>query len=292
MCSSICDQQYAKDVASCSLLELMKAYELVPRAKLQALIVLRFPSMLSKQLCALLCRMVIQTRGRQTKSHLLTRAGVLQGGPTSPKVFPVFMDSVLQITNERPYEAPSPLLFDDLLAVGNSSTHLQSLLDHSESWADENHMVWNIFKSCGIQLPTRALIKGNQLQLRSEALYLGFTVTKTAVRDTKILQRIFAARGLLFKLQRITWKWRTTTEQRRAFAKTFVLSITGYPLFLQPMTNELNGKASEVDTAILTFMLQTSVGTSQWNRGRKLVKILSLPTRRNRLRLKTISRFK
>lgn len=109
-----------------ALLDLKKAYDLVPKAKLQKLIEHRLPVGLSKQLYALLWPMFIQTKGQRSQSHIVTRAGVPQGDPTIPQIFSLSMESFLHATKKRQDDALSSLFVDDVLYLAKSLSHLQT----------------------------------------------------------------------------------------------------------------------------------------------------------------------
>lgn len=99
------------------LLDLQKAYDLVPTARLQPMVRKRVLDGLIVQLLAQLWPVVIRTKGQNSQINLVTRAGVPHGDPTSPQLFLIFMDNFIRATNLRPEKAITSLFVDDVLGL-------------------------------------------------------------------------------------------------------------------------------------------------------------------------------
>lgn len=147
------------------------------------------------------------------------------------------MDSFLHSVNSAPCHAMASLFLDDVVALAKSLYDLQLILKSVQQWPVTYNMVWNITKSCGLQLPANTQGKGDQLLIKHEAKRHGLALNKRVVADTKLIKRIHPPRGMLFKIKRVTEKWITTPHQRLVMVKTFVFSITDYLLYHQPMTS-------------------------------------------------------
>lgn len=159
---------------------------------------------MSRQVRALLWPMVMRTKFQRSPTKLIARAGVPQGDPTSPQLFAIFMDSFLEVANERPWQSLASLFVDDVLTLARPSDNLQQLLDIAHQRAIDRDIVWNIAKSCGLNLPQTHKVNGSLLPDAVKATYLGVTLTSQGVAGSKLIDRLTAARVLLFKLTRTT----------------------------------------------------------------------------------------
>ena len=54
------------------------------------------------------------------------------------------------------------LFVDDVLGLAKSFLDLLTFLDKSQNWGKNHCMVWNIAKSCGINLPNQPEIRGTR----------------------------------------------------------------------------------------------------------------------------------
>lgn len=209
------------------------------------------------------------------RDTLTFKAGVPQGYPTSPQLFSVFMDEFLRATNTKPERALTSLFVDDVFGLPKTSADMQHLLIEAQNWATTCDMVWNTAKSCGLLLPSRPRINGETLQNRDRATYLGVTITSRRISHTKLLERINAARGMLFKVLWPKSEWRTSTRLRRMMVKTFVLPIVDYVLHMQPLSEEVNKHTNDLETRCLTFILRRSIRPNLRARGTSIARLLS-----------------
>lgn len=274
------------------LLDLKKAYDLVPRSKLQVMIDKALPSNLAKNIRPLLWPMRLTTKYQVGGKVLETWSGVPQGDPPSPQLFLIFMDSYLVTVNPRPNKSLATLFVDDVLGLARSLVSLLKFLGMSVQWADEHDMIWAVAKSCGLDLPGQATLNGKPLENVNEATYLGVTLNRRGVTARKLCERIEAGRKMLMKLRRTTKRWTTTLEQRRLFVKTFVYSVVDYVLYLQPSTPEVLEKGKALDQLCLVYVLGTPLNPKQATRGRCVTRLLSLRARRRRHLVQMLCRFR
>lgn len=114
-----------------AVLDLRKAFDLVPRHILARLLGRRVPVSLARMLQALLSPMSMRTRDWKKWATILTTIGVPQGDPTSPLLFNLFMDEFLHATNARP-RALTSCYADDVLLVASDECSMQTALADCE----------------------------------------------------------------------------------------------------------------------------------------------------------------
>lgn len=193
--------------------------------------------------------------------------------------------------NARQERSIPSLFVDDVLALAKSMHDLQTFLNDAQQWADDFDMVWNISKSCGLCLPSRPLIKGEHLPHKEREVYLCIRLTKSRLGDNKLLSGMNVARGMLFKMRRMTERWNMSLAQRRMMVEGFVFSITDYLLFLHPITSEVTDKSRDLHSRCLHLILNTKVSPSARCRGRSIVRIIYVQGRREKDRIQTIARI-
>lgn len=96
------------------LLDLKKAYDMVPRVKLHQTLESRLPSNLANSVRPLLGPMLLKTRYQRNSDALVTLSGVPQGDTSSPVLFNLFMDTYLRCTNTSPTQVTALLFVDDV----------------------------------------------------------------------------------------------------------------------------------------------------------------------------------
>lgn len=274
-----------------ALLDIKKAYDMVPRDILQRLADDKLPPELSIMIRPLLAPMRLQTKGQRSTHSVCTLAGVPQGCPPSPTLFNIFMDTYIKHMNTAPDRSLVTLFADDVKLLARTLANMQTALDMSTSWADEHGMEWSVQKSCIIGLRTSMKLNGQQLQQKEEDIYLGVSMGPRGVTDTKLLQRLHAATNMLATLRRVTRTWKTTLRQRRALVKTYVLSIVDYLLYLQPMTSAVKHKAEQLENQCLTYVLATRVRQHQQKRASFLARLAPIQTRRNCHLISAVQKF-
>lgn len=157
------------------------------------------------------------------------------------------MHSFLSVGHERRWKSLTSLFVDDVLAPARSSDGLQRLIHVAHHWAEESIMNWNMTKSCGTSRSGPLTINTEQLPDRTEATYLGMTLSMKWILDPNLLVRLSMARGVLFNLKRRRAGGRTWVGQRRFMIKTFTIPSSDYFLLIKPLTEEVELKANELD---------------------------------------------
>lgn len=122
--------------------------------------------------------------------------------------------------------------------------------------------------------------------------YLGVFLGPTGVTDTKLVSRLYGAQTVLQRLHQATSKWRLSVRQRRAFVKTFVLSVCDYLLYLQLLTPKAAATANELERKCVTYILGVRVPMKSRERALVIARILPLAANRQRPLVKTVSKFR
>lgn len=259
-----------------ALLDLRKAYDLVPRHILQQMLDARLPSNLSTMLRPLLAPMTLTTLFQRTTATVRTLAGTPQSCPPSPTLFNIFMYSYLEVINTRPCVLRASSFVDDALLLAKTLANMQDGLEQLTRWAEQTYMQWAVSKSCGIRLPGRVTLAGEDLPQKEEDIYLGISLGHRSVTDSKLLSRVAAGRAMLSKLRRCIQRWKTTTQQRRRLVNTFVYSIMDYLLYMEPLTEQVARRASSLDAQCISFTMGMPVQERHQERTSFVARLLPL----------------
>lgn len=133
------DNALRRKLPTVALLDLKKAYDIVPRVTRQAMLDHRLPIGLDRIMAD-----GPKTRFQTSQRCLLTRAGVRQVDPTSPQLFSLFMDSFLSVSNEQPRKSLASLFVDDVLVLAKTNVDLTQALDNAVKWPKSHDMIWNV----------------------------------------------------------------------------------------------------------------------------------------------------
>ena len=276
-----------------ALLDLYKAFDMVPRHILQDMIDKALPLQLAAQTRPLLYPMSVRTIGQKSKSSLRTIAGVPQGDPPSALVFLIFMNSFLLRLNIPPsIDGTASAFVDDAILFARTAHALQNLLDAAHNWSAAHKMKWAIPKCLLICDDNHGLhLNSNPLSTASEAPYLGVAINHTGVTDKSLLDRIRKAHITLSIIIDATKSLRHSARQRRLIIKTFVFSIMDYILYLQPITPAVLKAATALESRACSFILGYNAPTGNHTKAITLCRILPLKARRRIHLLNAIAKF-
>ena len=238
-------------------LDLQKAYDRVPRQILAKLVSERIPG-LSAMVHALLSLSVFRTKGQISDTPVAIYTGVPQGDPFSPFLFNMFMDTYIEFTTTIPNSMGHPTCFaDDVFLQARDEPALQSLLDKSTEWAEENGMTWNPQKSHLLGQMTQEInLTGSPLQSQSEIVYLGISLSESGTTDTQLLKRLKQAQISVKTLTTVLRHTAIDVRQRRSIIFSFLLSLFEYLLLLQPLTNEVRDRFHKIEDSYLRWCLE------------------------------------
>lgn len=173
-----------------ALLDLKKAYDCVPRARLQQMLDKRLPSLLSTMLRPLLWPMTIKTKHQTSSTCIRTLAGVPQGDAPSLQLFNIFMDHFLEQISTSPRQGVASLFVDDVLIIARAAKEIQKLTDKEMNWASANGMEWTVEKSSGIALPFQVWLNNRNLTNAEQVPYLGVSLGPHGLTEHKLLDRL------------------------------------------------------------------------------------------------------
>lgn len=151
------------------------------------------------------------------------------------------MNSYLSWPNQTHRRLVSLPFVEDVLGLAIKTEELQKLLSDSASWDTVSKIKWAVEKSCDLQLAELVSLDGKLLPDIQEADYLGVSISRSGITDTRNLSLIYGERRMPHKNRTFTRKWNTNLGKLRTFLKTFVLSHTDYTLYLQPISTKTQG---------------------------------------------------
>ena len=274
------------------LLDLRKAFDIVPRIILQELVDEVLPPSLSIQIRPLLYPMRFKTKNQRSSTFVRTLAGIPQGDPPSALLFNIFMDRYLhRINHICPSRGIATAFVDDVALLSKRIPTLQILLNQSVIWASENEMEWSILKSTLLSLTENVLMYNQIVPTSQQDVYLGVSISRHGVTDTSLISRLKRAQSSLARLRRITHSLKTTVRQRRIFVLTFVFSIVDYVLYLQPLTPEVLTISRSLELSTASFILGCSVPQAQSDRGLAIARITPIRWRRHRHMVRAVFKF-
>lgn len=97
---------------------------------------------------------------------------------------------------------------------------------------------------------------------------------------------------MLRRICHITFKWKTTVQQRRAFVKTLSLSLVYYLLYLQRITEMFCQHAHLLDTNCVSFILGISIDAAKSTRASFLTRMLPLRALHRQQMIHSVSKFR
>ena len=263
-----------------AMLDLKKAFDMVPRDRLFTLLESRLPHDLAQHASFLLSPFYAQTK-RQVEGNLsaVLKQGVPQGDPSSPFMFNVYVDTLLEPLNEIGPSAIGQEFCDDIILLARDESSMQKLLSTCTKWAATMGMVWSTTKCVYVATHDCALSLANaSLKRVTHADYLGVSIHATGVSDHRLKQRLRAAQTICSMLIRTLSKTRLSPSTRLSLVKTFVIPKFDYLLHLQPLTTEVQSTFEAVESQYTRFVLQCStLSASRLRVARRLLASPSIP---------------
>lgn len=283
-------QKQREGLSRAAVLDLKKAYDMVPRYLLLQLVRKRLPTNVANMVQCLLVPSMMRTKGQTQKTHFLATLGVPQGDPPSPALFNIFMDEFLDQTNTLP-TAVSSCVADDITILSSTDEGLQKQLDTATKWGHESSMHWAILKSFQIGSSSDFVLNSHLLQQANEAPLLGTTISAQGITHTRLLLRISDAMKRMSQLSRHLKKWRLTHTQKRNIVKIFVFSVVDYVLYLHPVTGAVKQAAQRLERMAAAFVLGCRIPQKQTTRAVLLAGLLPFEQRRLLHMLNAVKKF-
>ena len=231
-----------------AILDLKSAYDRVCRATLMKRCDEALPEVLSNMVSHIIQELEVHIVGDETGMTAKINRGVTRGGPASPTLFNIYIDTLasqLCASVGNIERTPVRLYADDVIALADSLWELVLALRICSKWANEKNMEWSMdaAKSHILPSPTRSRhfmwlsFATGRIQTTTKAKYLGVQVTARGIIP-----------GLHIKKYQAT-AHQTKTQLRRAriivtgmtpqFARllyvTLILSKLDYASILTPV---------------------------------------------------------
>lgn len=277
-------------ISHAAFLDLKKAYDVLPRAKLLKILERRLPSTLAQVIKILLVPMTLKTRNQKSATCVLTTTGVPQGDPSSPTLFNIFMDDFIAATHLS-LDTAVVCYADDVTLLARTLQLLKDMLGIADHWADSCNMSWNALKSYGLDLPEQLCIGGAPMQNVKEVKHLGVTLSKQGVSHTNLLSRINRAHGELSKFFKYVFKWNLTVRQKRNLVKTFIFPLLDYLSYLHPVTGAVLQATTKLERRVLNFVLAVPIAPFHEARAFAMAQLLPFQARRTIAMIKTVARI-
>ena len=171
-----------------AILDLKSAYDRVCRTTLMTRCDEALPEVLANMVSHIIQELVVHRVGDETGTTAKINRGVTQGGPASPTLFNIYIDTLasqLCASVGKIGGTPVRLYADDVIVLADSLWELVSALRICSKWANENNMEWSMdaAKSHILLSSTRSRhfkwlpFATGRIQTTTKAKYLGVQVT-------------------------------------------------------------------------------------------------------------------
>lgn len=220
-----------------AVLDLRRAYDTVPRQKLAELYTLRLGNSLATMIDPLLVPMTVRTKGQEAEDEPMSMVcGVPQGDAISPTLYNIFMDPLLEQVCAK-YPNGLSCYCDDTTGLAANVVTLQQILDEVSNWAEDNGMSWNAKKS-STMADVPVTLAGEVLHNAIEVQYLGVSLTREGVTDTRLKQRIRTAGFVLHTLMKASRQVSLSPIQKYRVFRSQVISRIDYALPCTPFSED------------------------------------------------------
>ena len=196
-----------------AILDLKSAYDRVCRATLMKQCEEVRPEGLAYMVSHIIQELGVHTVGDETGTTAKINPGVTQGGPASPTLFNIYIDTLAiqpcaSVDNiER---TPVRLYADDVILLADSLWELVLALPICSEWANENNMEWSMNadeKSRIAELHQKqalqvAAIRNRKNTNQDQAKYLGVLVTARGIIPGLQVKKYQAAHQTITQLRR------------------------------------------------------------------------------------------
>ena len=171
-------------------MDLAKAYDRVDRKRLMDKLYQILPQNLARMASLFLQPIQVRTKGDVTSTTIEYKAGVTQGGPSSPMLFKIFIDDLakrikrISMDFGRLAIRTIKLVADDVILLSTGEIAMRIFLQICSDWATVNRLQWSPPK-CSIisrSADPRGELHGVLLQTRRQGKYLGLRLTYSGFR--------------------------------------------------------------------------------------------------------------
>ena len=252
------------------LLDLIKAYDLVQRDQVMAIVDEEHSFDTAGMVASLLQPSTVTTMGDDTKLQRIVNVGLTQGGPASPALYNktanVLIRRVLhalRIVDDVGCPAPVKAFADDIAFQLASDVAAAIALRAATSWASDMLMRFNLDRGKSVELIDDGkqqnvcrTLGGDALRGSQSDKYLGVGLPARGARIETVESRVDGASATLatLKLSKALVRgmdMRKATEMHAAFHK----SKWTYGCFLTPMSTRLRRKIDGLDAGFISATL-------------------------------------
>ena len=241
-----------------TFVDLRKAYDTVPRNKLYtALNKLKIPIRLKNAIKNLYKNntVYIKTENRIIAS-LKTTKGLLQGCPTSPTLFKIFLESALSLWKMKCQGMGIPVrnshlytlcFADDQVVIAQDEDDMSYMVRKLQEEYIKAGLEINLKKTEYLaitedNIKNLTLSDGMEITGTDKFKYLGFTMTKNGSTEEEIKNRLGQTRACIRQLHTIIWNKNIRNETKRMIYHTIVQSIMTYAAEVWVINKKFQGK--------------------------------------------------
>jgi len=251
------------------LLDLIKAYDLVQRDQVMAIVDEEHSAATAGMVATLLQTSTVMTMDDESQLKLRVNVGLTQGGPASPALYNktanVLIRRVLhalKIIDDG--ESPGPLLAfaDDVALLLASDVAAAIALRAAGSWAMAALMRFNLGPGKSLELhrsttqPGRRMIDGEELRVVESDSYLGVGAAAAGATLGPMSARVDGASATLATLKQTGALVRgMDLGVALSMYKTFLRSKWLYGCFFTPITTTLQRKLDGLDAGFISTVL-------------------------------------
>jgi len=241
----VIEKKRAKNRAiHCAFIDLKKAYDSVPRAKLwKAMKELNIPQQLIIAVKNMYKNNVVAVKvGNKIGNNFKTTKGLLQGCSTSPTLFKLFIEQVLTPWKMKCEGMGIPVrdsflytlsFADDQVVMAQDEEDLSFMVRKLEEEYTKNGLEINLKKTEYLatteeEVRDLEVDENRQIKGTDKFKYLGFLISKNGTTEGEISNRLGQTRTCIRQLNPVLWDRHITKHTKTIIFQTIVRSIMTY----------------------------------------------------------------
>lgn len=202
-----------------TVLDLAKAYDSIVKTRIYQKLKDTIDENIANQLLVFLLKVRAQVAGDITKTDIIMRKGLTQGGTSSPALFKLYISDLPDHIRKKMRDKgkdiaeldPIRLVADDAVISTEEEDGLQIALNACHSWARTNRLLWNSAQSQVLNTQPEAGAKdtvklgGVNLAWADEVEYLGLRLSKDGFLGKQLAEVEEKGRGAVHMLTNEVW---------------------------------------------------------------------------------------